>query len=309
MPRSEAVGKNTDTSALAADLHGRCRTLTRVTVHDTLRSARDSLFRFPGVQRAVRLATQRGCVPNAVWKRLHPTGVWTLRAPDGSGFRYASDADDILARSLIWTNMRHWEETTHPVFFDLARNARGFVDIGAFSGIYTLLACRANARLRAVAVEPNPAAMRKLRRNIEVNRLQDRVVLVEKALSSAGGRAVLGIPADTTAASLLAAEPSNDTVEVDVTTGDDAIGDLPVDLVKIDVEGLEPEVLSGMSRTISAHRPTIIAECLDGTALERLRGAVLELGYRQIRHLGRDGVVPAPPGFVPPPRYANFLVD
>ncbi|MFJ8076232.1 FkbM family methyltransferase [Streptomyces sp. NPDC096176] len=280
-----------------------------MTVHENLRSARDSLFRLPGVQRAVRLATMRGCVPNAVWKRLHPTGVWTLRTPDGSGFRYASDADDILARSLVWTNMRHWEETTHPVFFDLARHARGFLDVGAFSGIYTLLACRANARLRAVAVEPNPAAMRKLRRNVEVNRLQDRVVLVEKALSSAPGRAVLGIPADTTAASLLTTEPAVDRVEVDVTTGDHAVGDLPIDLVKIDVEGLEPEVLSGMSRTIADHRPTIIAECLDSAALDRLRETVVELGYRQIRHLGKEGVVAAPPGFVPPPRYANFLVD
>ncbi|MFD7443123.1 FkbM family methyltransferase [Streptomyces sp. NPDC059909] len=280
-----------------------------MTVHDNLRVARDTLFRFPGVQRAVRLAAMNGCVPNEVWKRLHPTGVWTLRAPDGSSFRYASDIDDILARSLIWTNMRHWEETTHPVIFDLARRARGFVDVGAFSGIYTLLACQANERLRAVAVEPNPNSMRKLRRNIEVNHLQDRVVLVEKALSNAHGRARLGIPADTTAASLLAEEPADRTVEVEVITGDDAVGDLAVDLVKIDVEGLEPEVLHGMSRTISAHRPTIIAECLDRPALDRLRESVHELGYRRIRHLGRSGPAPVPAGFVPPPRYANFLVD
>ncbi|MEU4133868.1 FkbM family methyltransferase [Streptomyces wuyuanensis] len=280
-----------------------------MTVHDNLRSARDSLFRLPGVQQAVRLATMRGCVPKSIWKRLHPAGEWTLWAPDGSPFRYASDVDDILARSLIWTNLRHWEETTHPVFFDLARHARGFMDVGAFSGIYTLLACQANSRLHAVAVEPNPAAMRKLRRNVEVNHLHERVVLVDKALSSARGRALLRIPNDTTAASLLTAEPTDSTVEVDVITGDDAVGGLPIDLVKIDVEGLEPEVLDGMTHTISAHRPTIIAECLDTAALERLRVTVLDLGYRRIRHLGKEGVAPAPPGFMPQPRYANFLVD
>lgn len=280
-----------------------------MTAQNSLRSARDAVLRVPGLQRAVQFSAMRGCVPRTIWRRLHPTGTWTLRAPDGSPFLYASEADDILARSLVWTNMRHWEETTHPVFFDLARRARGFVDIGAFSGFYTLLACRANPQLRAVAVEPNPASMRKLRRNIEVNGFQDRVAVVGKALSSTPGRARLGIPAaDVTAASLLAEGPEIRTMEVDVTTGDDVIGDLPVDLVKIDVEGLEPEVLRGMSRTIAAHHPAIIAECLSQAALERLRETAFELGYRQIHHLSKSGPVAVSAPLEPPPCYANFLV-
>lgn len=274
-----------------------------------LRGARDTILRLPGLQRAVHFSAVRGCVPRSIWQRLHPTGVWTLRAPDGSSFRYASQDDDILARSLVWTNMRHWEETTHPVFFDLARTARGFLDVGAFSGIYTLLACRANPRLHAVAVEPNPASMLQLRRNVEVNALQHRVTLVGKALSDAPGRAGLGIPAsDVTAASLLCQESGRRTVDVEVTTGDDVVGDTPIDLVKIDVEGLEPQVLRGLSRTIAAHGPAIIAECLDSTAVDRLRETAHDLGYRRIHHLSSSGPVLVTNAVEPPARYANFLV-
>jgi FkbM family methyltransferase len=283
--------------------------LAFMTVRYDLRSVRDATFRSSRLQRAVHFSALRGCVPRSIWKRLHPTGVWTLRDPDGGTFLYASQDDDILARSLVWTNMRHWEETTHPVFFNLARRARGFIDIGAFSGVYTLLACRANPQLRAVAIEPNPASMLKLRRNIEVNDLQSRVTLVDKALSNAPGRARLGIPAtDVTAASLLCEESELRTVEVEVTTGDEVVGDLPIDLVKIDVEGLEPEVLRGMSRTVAAHHPAIIAECLSSAALERLRDAAYEMGYRQIHHLSRNGPVLASAAVEPPPRYPNFLI-
>ncbi|MFE9643706.1 FkbM family methyltransferase [Streptomyces sp. NPDC006365] len=243
-----------------------------------------------------------------MWRRLHPTGEWGLRAPDGSTFRYVSSDADILARSLIWTNMRHWEETTHPLVHQLSRRARRFVDIGAFSGIYTLLACNANPQLAAVAVEPNPVAARMLSRNVAANRLESRVTIIDKALSDTPGRTRLRIPADATAASLLAARTAQHVIDVDVTTGDDVLGGLPVDVMKIDVEGLEPQVLRGLEKTIRAHHPAIIAECLDKAALSRLRETAFDLGYRHIQHLGSTGPVPVTADLVPPARYANFLI-
>ncbi|WP_367322987.1 FkbM family methyltransferase [Streptomyces sp. HUAS ZL42] len=283
-------------------------TLLSVPSKEILTSARDLFLRVPGCQRAVRAATLRGLVPSAVWRRLHPTGEWSMQAPDGSTFRYVSSDADILARSLIWTNMRHWEETTHPLFYQLARNARRFVDIGAFSGIYTLLACRANPQLEAVAVEPNPAAIRMLNRNVRANGLESRVTIIDKALSDAPGRAVLRIPTNTTTASLLARRPAQRVLDVDVTTGDALLDGLAVDLIKIDVEGLEPQVLRGMEKSIRVHHPAIIAECLDKAALSRVRETAFDLGYRRIQHLGDTGPVPVTADLVPPARYANFLI-
>jgi hypothetical protein len=80
--------------------------------------------------------------------------------------------------------------------------------------------------------------------------------------------------------------------DVAVTTGDDALGDLPVGLVKIDVEGFEPEVLTGMSRVLVTRQPRIIAECLDPGSLRKVRETASAFGYRHAYHLAREGVVP-----------------
>jgi hypothetical protein len=80
--------------------------------------------------------------------------------------------------------------------------------------------------------------------------------------------------------------------EVAVTTGDLALGGLHVDLMKIDVEGFEAEVLTGMPRTLDACHPKIIAECLTQEALQRLHRVTSDAGYRHAYHLMRDRLVP-----------------
>lgn len=272
------------------------------------RAIRDgSLQHIPGLQRLVRAGARRGCVPPALWRRLHPFGTWTLHAPDGTPFNYTSCRHDGLARHVVWTDMRHWEATTHPVLFDLARRAEVFVDVGAYSGLYTVLACIANPSLRAVTFEPNPLKLPQLCANVASNGLQDRVTIVGVALSSRTGPALLAIPSDDSTASLRSPEPGDRTVQVPVTTGDDILAELPVDLIKVDVEGFEPEVLTGMPHVLTTRRPRIIAECLDQEALIRLRRTVSAFGYRHVHHLDRDGLVTVGDRFVHPGRHPNYL--
>ncbi|GAA2084251.1 FkbM family methyltransferase [Actinomadura alba] len=252
---------------------------------------RHVFWRVPGLQRLVRAGAGRGYVAPAVWRRLQPLGQWTLHAPDGTPFVYDAVEHDGLARHIVWTDMRDWESTTQPVLFDLARRSEVFVDVGAYSGIYTLLACVANPRLRAVAFEPNPVKLPQLRSNVIVNGLQDRVTIVGKALAAEAGCATLTIPSDDSAASLGTARPSVRTVDVDVTTGDEALGDLPVGLIKIDVEGFEPEVINGMPRLLRTWRPRIIAECLNPDSLDKVRESASAFGYRHAYHLTREGPI------------------
>jgi len=251
-----------------------------MSLRDTIVSARNEILRKnTGLQCAIKTGASRRIIPPFAWKRLQPYGEWELSAPDGTKFIYSSSRDDGVGRAIIWTDMRDWERGTQKLLFTLARNTEYFVDIGAYSGIYCILACIANPTLKSIAFEPNPAASEKLRRNIAINGLTDRVTLVDKALSVSSGHASLAIPRDVTAASLNAAGPKDRTIAVTVTTGDDVLGDLPVGLIKIDVEGLEPEVLLGMTGVLANTRPAIIAECLGQAALNRLRSTTSHLGY------------------------------
>ena len=52
-----------------------------------------------------------------------------------------------------------------------------------------------------------------------------------------------------------------------------------MDLLKIDVEGMEMAVLSGAGATIARHRPALFIEVLDGTIPEFLAWTDLN-GYR-----------------------------
>jgi FkbM family methyltransferase len=270
------------------------------------KAARDRvLWHTPGLQTLVRTAARHRCVPGTVWRHLHPSGQWTLHAPDGTPFVYDSAyPHDGLARHIVWTDMRDWEAGTQPILFDLAKRAKVFVDVGAYSGVYTVLACVANPELRAVAVEPNPLKLPQLRSNVAANGFADRVTVIGKALSARPGTATLSVPGDDSTASLAGARPGDRGVDVDVTTGDLVLDGLDVGLVKIDVEGLEAEVVRGMARVLRTHRPAVIAECLDVGALRELRRSTRELGYQHVYHLDAGGPVAAAGR---PFRPANYL--
>jgi FkbM family methyltransferase len=283
--------------------------VTARTRRELAKASRDRLLRrTPSLQRAIRALAERGQLPPAVWRRLHPIGAWTLHAPDGAPFVYNSDfADDRLARHIVWTDLRHWETTTQPVLYELARHAEVFLDVGAYSGIYTLLACVANRDLHAIACEPNPVKLAQLRSNVRLNGLDHRVTIVAKALSANPGQALLTIPSDDSQATLRRVGTGVGTVEVEVTTGDELLRDRRVDLIKIDVEGFEPQVLAGLTRVLATHRPSIIAECLDRRALLRARAATAGLDYDHVYHLDDRAPVPVDDASVRPHPCSNYL--
>ena len=85
----------------------------------------------------------------------------------------------------------------------------------------------------------------------------------------------------------------------------------PIDLIKIDVEGAEPQVLKGMSKILESDRPVIFLEVLPGgaAAAELMTHTLLTRDYVFFR-LQRDGraereekLTPAQAfsGEVPPP--------
>jgi hypothetical protein len=87
-------------------------------------------------------------------------------------------------------------------------------------------------------------------------------------------------------------------VEVALTTGDSALTrDHPVGLIKIDVEGLEPQVLKGLAQTIESHRPVVVLEQL-ASAIDATSGGsevsniMRKHGYRafEIRRIARTRV-------------------
>lgn len=156
-------------------------------------------------------------------------------------------------------------------------------DIGANIGFFSLLAARlAGPKGRVYAFEPVGANAAAVRANAALNALHN-IEVIQLAAGAAGGRQPL-LEVEDLSWSHLASRgmhPKTErVVEVEVAALDDlvAAGRIPPPtFVKIDVEGSEVDVLSGLRLTLTRERPLVVCE-LHGTNTAFV-DAVDELGY------------------------------
>jgi FkbM family methyltransferase len=151
-----------------------------------------------------------------------------------------------------------------------------FFDVGANVGSYTILASRA-CGARSVAFEPDPDTADRLRRNVALNSIQDRVTVEQSAVGSARGTVRFSTGLDTMNSLL----EQSDAVGQDVQCVrlDDLVHGVPA-LIKIDVEGFEQGVFEGAMRLLQEpNLLAIMAENLTPDILGWLADAGFERAY------------------------------
>lgn len=151
------------------------------------------------------------------------------------------------------------------------------VDVGAFIGNHTLyFACLMGRRV--FAFEPNAVAFESLQRSIALNDIAERVTASMRAVAAEQARAILSTEAETNLGGTRVV--FDDTGEVEVDRLDDLLPqDEPVALIKVDVEGLELDVLRGASGTMRRCRPMLAIECMTHAALRAVAAHLVEVRY------------------------------
>ncbi|HUF96499.1 MAG TPA: FkbM family methyltransferase [Ilumatobacter sp.] len=119
-----------------------------------------------------------------------------------------------------------------------------FVDVGANAGLYTVLACEAGCDV--ISIEPLPDMLVQLRRNLELNSYEAKVV--EAVLGDREGDATIG-GVDSQRSHL-----GTGSLTVRMTTLDEVVGDRDLHGLKVDVEGAERLVVEGGSALFSSQR-------------------------------------------------------
>lgn len=136
-----------------------------------------------------------------------------------------------------------------------------FWDIGANLGFYALLAAGVPG-VSAVAFEPNPATVKKLKNNIALNH-RDNIKVLELALSDTESTVRFATMENRGHGKAhIALNSDGNTIEVKTDRGDKLVqtGAIPAPSVaKIDVEGAEGLVLKGMQNILAGCR-TIFCE-------------------------------------------------
>jgi FkbM family methyltransferase len=172
------------------------------------------------------------------------------------------------------------------------------IDVGANIGNHTVYLSAYLADL-VVALEPVPENYRLLQHNLAANDLTS-VVALPVAAGSRAETAVIHRPPgwernagsiQVRAGGRLRRDENAQTVEVrtvdDIVAEQvDRIGDMPITLLKVDVEGNEHAVLLGAARTIETFRPVIAAELVHDFTFNAVNAHLGRFGYRPIARFG-----------------------
>jgi len=193
-----------------------------------------------------------------------------------------------------------YEYAEEKFFLKLVRSGDWVIDVGANVGIMTLIfAKQVNEFGRVFSYEPNPLPMGLLKKSLVANWVHNRVVLKPFAVGSEPGHLDLRFSRESLGGATLSKPDtagtfeqtasyvaSEEVVRVEVHTLDaDFPVDLPIRLLKIDVEGFEHNVLAGASRLLSR-------QCVDVLMLECIRevyGAAWPMFIAEIRKLLANG--------------------
>ncbi len=160
-----------------------------------------------------------------------------------------------------------------------------YVDIGANVGNHAVYIGALLGAERMHLFEPNPQAFRMLEVNIALNNLTAISSLNLLGLSdAAGSSAMVHMTNNLGAARLDSGEGEGDNVTL--VRGDDVLEGEAVDFIKIDVEGHELEVLSGLEGVLRDQRPKLFVEVEDCNC-EAVSALMTDDGYREAETMQR----------------------
>ncbi len=197
-----------------------------------------------------------------------------------------TDGGDVVAGMIYWLGLEGFEGASINLFLKLLRHSRTFIDIGANTGIYALLAGMDDPNRAAYAFEPMPNVFASLLTNIKSNHLQN-VYAMQSAVTNFDGQAQFYTYPSVRLpyiSSMRELHQGALQIMVPATTLDSFVKDEKVsniDLLKIDTESTEPSVLEGAQQTLQRDEPIIICEVLTGGMTEdRIHSYLAPLTYK-----------------------------
>lgn len=225
--------------------------------------------------------------PVKLYKHLHFKGIFNVKISKDESFKI-KHFGNVIENELFWEGIHGgWEKVSLGLWINLCRDANCIFDIGANTGLYSLIAKSVNKDAQVYAYEPVKRVFDKLIFNNQLNNFDIKCSMY--AISNNIGKAIIyDVPNTDHIYSVTVnknmADSKTPTIETEIQTitldsviENEKIG--KIDLLKIDVETHEPEVLEGYSKYIHQHNPTLLIEVLDDTVGQAIQAILKDLDY------------------------------
>lgn len=214
-------------------------------------------------------------------------GLIDVDITDCAPFVMYSNNDDLIAMTYFWYGQDSYERCSIYNWISASKDSDTVLDIGSFSGLYSLASCSANTNVKVHAFEATRRVHARLLMNAQLNDFSQRIKCQALAVSDKSG--VLNFK-QYRAENILGNGASFIDKGIPITSDDELVRsiaideyirdlDLLPDLIKIDVEEAEVLVLEGMQDLLSHCKPRIFVEVVPRTQ-EEVANILKRHGYK-----------------------------
>ena len=227
------------------------------------------------------------CIPKAgIYKHLHFKGIIKVNVNKNQTFKMYHYGYQI-ENEIFWNGLTGgWEKVSLGLWIKLCANSDVIIDIGANTGIYSLIAKAVNRNSLVFAFEPVMRVFKKLEINNQLNKYD--IKCLQLAISNYTGTAIIYDLKSEHIYSVSVNKNLNDSnietvkTEIKTITLNDVVEKYnltKIDLIKIDVETHEAEVMEGFSKYLEKFKPTILIEILNDEVGSNIQKLVCDLDY------------------------------
>lgn len=194
---------------------------------------------------------------------------------------------------LFWRGLEGYEPNSLKLWSKMSRDADTIFDLGANSGIYSLIAKSENKNAKIYAFECVDRVFDVLKKNVALNNYD--ISCFNQAVSNYDGAGsfiddsepftlsvIVNMDLDEVAEGRGVEKSALHKVETDLITLDTFIQQNNIegiDLMKIDVETHEPEVFEGFQKHLKAFQPTLLVEIIRDNVASSLQNQFSGLDY------------------------------
>lgn len=230
-----------------------------------------NIYRLIPFKRAMYAALKNVWLPPvSIYQHLYFNDTITVKLDKQQQFKIVHYGHS-LENELFWKGLYDgWEKFSMKIWAGLAKDATVIFDIGANTGLYSLVAKAINKNAIVHAFEPFGAIHKKLQHNADINGYDIHCNC--KAISNYTGEAVIYTADENFAYSVTVNQnlwvKDSEAIKINIktTTLKDYIernNIHSIDLMKIDVETHEPEVMEGFGEYFLQFKPILLIEILN----------------------------------------------